>query len=71
MVDGPGKYDDLCTFVREQVGAAENGAVMVVVLNGNRGTGFSVQGDPKIAQVMPDLLESVVKQMRIELKVSK
>lgn len=40
MALGPGKYDDLCTYVR-----VESGAVMalVIVVGGNRGDGFSVQ----------------------------
>lgn len=42
---GPGRYDDLCTYVREQSQAA--GAI-VIVLGGNRGFGFSVQLDARI-----------------------
>lgn len=63
MPTGPGKYDDLCTLVRE--GAQAQGAV-VIVLNGNRGSGFAVQhaGSALSTQVMADLLEHVVREMR-------
>ncbi len=40
MPEGPGKYDDLCTYVRE---GAEAAAVIVIVLHGKHGDGFSVQ----------------------------
>lgn len=40
MPQGPGKYDDLATYCREQ-SAAE--AVVVLVFGGNQGSGFSVQ----------------------------
>lgn len=40
MADGPGKYDDLCSYVREQ---SKGTITMVVVVDGVRGTGFSVQ----------------------------
>lgn len=40
MPAGPGKYDELCTIVREESHA--EGAI-VIILNGDRGCGFSVQ----------------------------
>ena len=40
MSIGPGKYDDLCTYVREQ--AKAEGAI-VIVFNGSKGHGFSAQ----------------------------
>lgn len=39
MAEGPGKYDDLVTLVREKTGAA---GVLLIVLDGNKGSGFSV-----------------------------
>lgn len=38
---GAGKYDDLASHVREQTEAA---AVLVIVLEGKGGSGFSAQG---------------------------
>lgn len=40
MAIGPGKYDDLCTYVREHANA--EGALLLVV-RGDHGTGFSTQ----------------------------
>jgi methylmalonyl-CoA mutase cobalamin-binding subunit len=40
MAEGPGKYDDLATYVREK---AQADGVIVVVLGGNKGPGFSAQ----------------------------
>jgi hypothetical protein len=54
---GPGKYDDLCTYVREKTVAA--GAI-VIVIGGARGSGFSVQGtDPRIAMRLADVLDEL------------
>jgi ribose 5-phosphate isomerase RpiB len=40
MTTGPGKYDDVATMVREKTEAA---CVVVIVIDGNHGNGFSVQ----------------------------
>lgn len=37
---GPGKYDPLCTFIREQTKAV---GCALIVIDGDRGMGFSVQ----------------------------
>jgi hypothetical protein len=42
---GPGVYDDLCTAVRER---AEAVFAAVVVIGGNRGSGFAVQRVPGV-----------------------
>jgi pyruvate formate-lyase activating enzyme-like uncharacterized protein len=64
MSAGPGKYDDLCTYVREKVNAA--GAV-VMVFDGNNGSGFSVQADAATTLAMPDLLERIAREMRQDI----
>jgi hypothetical protein len=61
MASGPGKYDDLCTYVREQAGCE---AAIVIVIGGAKGSGFSCQAAPAVAAVLPTLLEDVAKQMR-------
>lgn len=58
---GPGKYDDLCTYVREQTDAD---AVIVMVVNGKLGSGFSCQADFVTTAVLPDMLESLARQLR-------
>jgi hypothetical protein len=66
MALGPGKYDDLCTYVREQVGITNEtgGGVAVIVIGGNKGSGFSVQADFVTQLKMVDALESMIRQMR-------
>jgi hypothetical protein len=65
MALGPGKYDDICTMVTEQVGTGERGGgVIVIVLGGNRGNGFSCQADLRTTLLLPDMLEEVARQIR-------
>nr|WP_295083939.1 hypothetical protein [uncultured Roseateles sp.] len=61
MADGPGAYDYLCTHVRE---SAEATGALVMVFNGNLGSGFSVQAPSEIHAQLADVLEQVVQQMR-------
>jgi hypothetical protein len=61
MASGPGKYDDLCSYVLEQ---AEADAAIVIVIRGNKGSGFSCQASPELALVLPDILEQVLRDMR-------
>lgn len=56
MALGPGKYDDLATHVRE---AADADAVVVIIVNGNRGGGFSVQAQPGVVLALPTLLRMI------------
>ena len=58
---GPGKYDDLCSLVRDKSGAS---SVLLVILDGNKGNGFSCQTDLAGTLALPDLLEMVAKQIR-------
>lgn len=63
---GPGKYDDLCTEVRERAAAA---VAIVIVLGGNRGGGFSLQlaSHPRAVEFvarLPGILEAVAEQIR-------
>ncbi len=66
MTWGPGKYDELCSLVREKAGinAGEGGGVVVIVLGGNKGNGFSCQADPLMTMMLPEILERVVMDMR-------
>jgi hypothetical protein len=66
MALGPGKYDDVCSLVRERVGitAESGGGVLVIVIGGKHGTGFACQADLTTTMALPDLLESVAKQIR-------
>ena len=53
---GPGRYDDLCTHVRETANA--EGAVVIVV-HGILGSGFSFQGGIEAMVTLPDMLRKV------------
>lgn len=53
MPIGPGKYDDLATIVRAQAAAA---GVLLVVIDGAAGSGFSVQATPETSARLPELL---------------
>lgn len=64
MPRGAGKYDELCTKVREE--AKADGAI-VIVFNGVLGCGFSVQSPPEITAKLPDIFEDIAKQIRESL----
>jgi len=59
MIDH-GKYDRLCTIVREEAGAA---GALVLVIDGEKGSGFSVQADLETQLRLPDLLEALARQI--------
>lgn len=61
MALGPGKFDDLCTLVREQANA--DGAI-VIVIGGPSGDGFSCQADIETTLRLPDMLENIAQQIR-------
>jgi hypothetical protein len=61
---GPGKYDAICTQARES--AQAEGAI-VIIINGNMGSGFSVQGPADLVQQLPNILQSMASQIRNEV----
>jgi hypothetical protein len=65
MPVGAGKYDDLCTYVREK---AEAQGAIVVILNGNKGQGFAMQADLPSTLRLADMLEFMAKEIRASLK---
>jgi hypothetical protein len=60
MALGPGKYDDECTTARERTG----GQVILIVLGGERGSGFACQCTEEMLHKLPDMLESIAAQIR-------
>lgn len=60
MPVGPGKYDDLCTHVREE--AKANGAI-VIVIGGEKGDGFSVQAPMDVQLRLPYVLRHIAGQI--------
>jgi hypothetical protein len=71
-MQGPGKYDDLCTYCAEQAGVAEHGGgVIVIVINGNKGNGFAIQADFATMLAIPDMLEYMAREIRADMEGGK
>jgi hypothetical protein len=64
MANGAGKYDDLCTHVRATASAL--GAIVIVV-DGNKGSGFSVQMHEDDLTRIPNILEMMARTIREDL----
>lgn len=62
---GPGKYDALCTKVREE--AKADGAILIV-FSGEHGSGFSVQADPLTTVNLPALLRDMADTVEQDLR---
>jgi hypothetical protein len=60
MPIGPGKYDDACTTARIATGAR---AVVLVVIGGRDGSGFSVQGLGDAPALFPQLLRDMANEI--------
>jgi hypothetical protein len=64
---GPGKYDDVCTRVREELGAQ---GVIVAVLGGPFGNGFSLQAtSAEITDALPGILRNMAGQIEADRKL--
>lgn len=64
MPIGPGKYDDLCTDVRERSKAH---FAAVIIVGGELGSGFAVQGDMATQLALPDMLEKMARDIRQDI----
>lgn len=60
MVLGPGVYDSIVTEIRARTQAK---GVILIVLDGDKGNGFSAQLDSLWMLAMPNLLRDVAKQI--------
>jgi hypothetical protein len=61
---GPGKYDEAATEARESTQAE---GVILIVLNGNRGTGFSAQFvSLGMVQSIPEVLRQVADEIEAD-----
>lgn len=58
---GPGKYDAEVTELRERLKAA---GVVLIVIRGERGDGFSAQLPMAQTLLIADMLETVARQIR-------
>ena len=64
MATGPGKYDDMATVVRRNTSAK---AVIVAVIEGSAGNGFSVQGYPEHLIHLPAMLRRMADQIEHDM----
>lgn len=64
MSNGAGIYDEDCGNVREKNNAS---GVLLIVLGGDKGNGFSIQAEGNIIQNVPEMLESIAKELRSDL----
>ena len=67
MTIGAGKYDDLCTYVFNEAGIVNGGAIVIVV-GGNKGQGFSVIADLPTMITLPTMLETMAAQIRDDIQ---
>jgi hypothetical protein len=58
---GPGKYDSLCTWVRAK---AQASTVILLVIDGSLGTGFSIQSREDIGHALPGILRQPLQRAR-------
>lgn len=63
MAIGPGKYDDLCSEVRQK---SDADAAFIIVINGNKGSGFSCQilGHMNNIINIANILEEMAKEIK-------
>lgn len=59
-MNAPGKYNDECTRVRESLKA---NAVILIVVAGQEGHGFSVQAPPPVMSILPTMLRVMADQI--------
>ena len=64
-MNGAGKYDDACTQARTSTQAL--GAALIVI-GGKEGHGFSVQMPMEALIKLPDMLEFMAKQIRLDIE---
>ena len=63
-MNNPGKYDDLCTMVRE---ATQAKGVVLIIYDGNKGLGCSVQATMSALMNLPEILEVTANGIRNDL----
>jgi len=60
MALGPGKYDDLAGHAR---GVAQADGVLLLIINGTRGSGFSAQLSLELTLSLPEILRDIARQI--------
>lgn len=65
MAEGPGKYDEACSEARRSTKAV---GVLLVVLEGEHGSGFSAQLPHELRVAIPATLRSVADQIERDMQ---
>jgi hypothetical protein len=65
MAQGPGKYDEAASQVRKTTGAR---AVIVIVIGGRDGSGFSVQAEEGVVLNIQEILRNVADQIEQDVE---
>ena len=60
MAMGPSVYDAECTAIREATHAQ---GVCLIVIKGDKGSGFSVQATTEVTSFLSELLRAVAKEI--------
>jgi hypothetical protein len=64
MAIGPGKYDDEASAVMEATGAS---GVILIVIGGDRGQGFSCQATLEVTLALPAMLRNIANQIEEDI----
>jgi hypothetical protein len=65
MAAGGGKYDEECTEIREKT---QSKGVLLIVIDGIKGGGFSAQMTPEHMAKMPGVLRIVAEQIERDMQ---
>lgn len=65
MAYGPGRYDVICTALREELRAE---GVVLLIAGSPAGSGFSVQGTPAFMVKLPQLLRDAADEAQRDLQ---
>lgn len=63
----PGKYDDLCQEAWDECGTVD-GLVLLAVIGGNKGNGFSIKGEITKILMLPNLLRYMADEIEKQNK---
>jgi hypothetical protein len=66
-LNGPGKYDDIATIVRETTKAD---GILLIVFGGVHGQGFSAQLPADILIAVPEILRDVARRIELQMTES-
>lgn len=66
-LNGPGKYDDIATIVRETTKAD---GILLIVFGGVHGQGFSAQLPAHILIAVPEIVRDVARKIELQMTES-